>query len=182
MGQHGPAPQAAPARVLQVLLLQWCWQQPTWQAAACTHCSLLFVHCQGKGAGGRAEGEEGAGNYKDQQEQKIIKVIAPETAAGVQRNVHLLPAHSGSVTPRKYLHSEQHTAPEGSPAALAVPRVPLAQPGGAGPVPRPVPPRMPIHRSGRRSARTHRLPTSGGRERKIRQDCKKGGKTAEKGG
>lgn len=60
-------PRAAPARVLQVLLLQWCWQQPTWQAAACTHCSLLFVHCQGKGAGGRAEGEEGTGNYKNQQ-------------------------------------------------------------------------------------------------------------------
>lgn len=70
LGQRGPAPQAAPARVLQVLLLQWCWQQPTWQAAACTHCSLLFVHCQGKGAGGRAEGEEGTGNYKNQQEKK----------------------------------------------------------------------------------------------------------------
>lgn len=70
LGQRGPAPQAAPARVLQVLLLQWCWQQPTWQAAACTHRSLLFVHCQGKGAGGRAEGEEGTGNYKNQQKKE----------------------------------------------------------------------------------------------------------------
>lgn len=119
LGQRGPAPQAAPARVLQVLLLQWCWQQPTWQAAACTHCSLLFVHCQGKGAGGRAEGEEGTGNYKNQQKKKAI---TPETAAGVQRNVHLLPADSGSVTPRKYLHSEHHTAREASPAALVMPR------------------------------------------------------------
>lgn len=73
LGQHGPAPQAAPARVLQVLLLQWCWQQPTWQAAACTHCSLLFVHCQGKGAGGRAERQEGGGNYKNPQKRKKKK-------------------------------------------------------------------------------------------------------------
>lgn len=51
------------------MLLQWLWQQPTWQAAACTHCSLLFVHCQGKGAGGRTEGEEGTGNYKNRQKK-----------------------------------------------------------------------------------------------------------------
>lgn len=55
-------PQAAPARVLQVLLLQWRWQQPTWQAAACTHCSLLFVHCQGKR--NSRKGRERRGKWK----------------------------------------------------------------------------------------------------------------------
>lgn len=87
-------------RALRVWLLQWLWQQPTWQAAACTHCSLLFVHCQGKGAGGRAEGEEGTGNYKESTEKKRKKkAITPEAAAGVWRNVHLLPADTGPVYP-----------------------------------------------------------------------------------
>jgi len=80
-GQHGPAPRAvrAPGGP-EVLLLQWLWQLPTWQAAARARCtrSLCIVRAR--------EQEEGP---REKKEEEIIRIdqknkaISPETAAGI---------------------------------------------------------------------------------------------------
>lgn len=93
------------AGAAEVLLLQWLWQQPTWQAAACTHCSLLFVHCQGKGAGGRAEGEEGTGNYKESTEKKKKKQSLQRLQLGLREAYTCCLQTPALFTHHKYLHA-----------------------------------------------------------------------------
>lgn len=134
-------------------------------------CSLCIVRA--KGTAGRAEREEGNGNYKNQQRKKQHnkkkKAITPGTAAGVQRTCTCclqtragLPAVNIEILPERAAER-----PGGQPAAPAEPR----SPGAAGP--RSEPPLL-IHSSGTNPAR-------GGREPQTQRGWEERGEKRKKG-
>lgn len=143
-------------------------------AGSCLHplqpalCALSGQREQQEGPREKREQEIIRTNRKKRNHNKK-KAITPGTAAGVQRNVHLLPADTGSVRSRKCLHGEQHS--EHRTEQHTAPPCPRS------PGPRSVPP-LPIHSSSRQPRAVQR---AGGKSRKHSGVGRKGGKREKRG-